>query len=161
MEQRHTTNTSVVLIIAVALTLLHTADCFAVNPHIGTWRFNEAKSKMHVGVTKNNTITYSERGNKIKATADGTDSDGKRNHSVWVGRFDSKVYPVTGNPHHNAERYSVINDHTAAIEGLQDGKVVWWGTITISKDDKTRTAILHSHDANGKKYTVKKVYDRV
>jgi hypothetical protein len=35
------------------------------------------------------------------------------------------------------------------------------GTITISKDGKTRTATLHSHDADGKKYTVKKVYDRV
>jgi hypothetical protein len=116
---------------------------------------------MHAGVTKNNTIIYSEQGDKIKATMDGTDSDGKPNHSVWVGKFDGRAYPVTGNPHHNAERYSVINDHTAAIEGLQDGKVVWWGTITISKDGKTRTATLHSHDANGKKYTVKKVYDKV
>jgi len=158
----HSTRTNVVPIVAVALMLLHTAaDCFAADPHIGTWRFNEARSKMHAGVTKNNTITYSEEGDRIKATADGTDSDGKSNHSVWVGKFDGKVYPVTGNPHHNAERYSVINDHTAAIEGLQDGKMVWWGTITISKDGKTRTATLHSHDTNGKKYTVKKVYDRV
>lgn len=162
MEHRHSTHTKVILIVAVALMLLHTAaDCFAANPHIGTWRFNEAKSKMHAGVTKNNTITYSEQGERIKATADGTDSDGKPNHSVWVGKFDGKAYPVTGNPYHNAERYSVINDHTAGIEGLQDGKIVWWGTITISKDGKTRTATLHSHDANGKNYTVKKVYDRV
>jgi len=55
----------------------------------------------------------------------------------------------------------VINDHTAVIEGLQDGKVMWWGTITISKDGKTRTAILHSTDAKWKKFTVKKVYDRI
>jgi hypothetical protein len=116
---------------------------------------------MHAGVTKNNTITYSEQGDRIKATANGTHSDGAPSHSVWVGKFDGKAYPVTGNPYHNAERYSVINDHTAAIEGLQDGKVKWWGTITISNDGKTRTATLHSHDANGKKYTVKKVYDRV
>jgi hypothetical protein len=162
MEHRHTTHTGVVLIVAVALTLLHTAaDCFAANPHIGIWKFNEAKSKMHAGVTKNNTITYSEQGDRIKATADGTHSDGTPSHSVWIGKFDGKAYPVTGNPHHNAERYSVINDHTAAIQGLQDGKVVWWGTITISKDGKTRTATLHSHDANGKNYTVKKVYDGV
>jgi hypothetical protein len=161
MEHRHSP-TSVVLIVAVALTLLHTAaDCFAANPHIGTWRFNEAKSKMHAGVTKNNTITYSEHGDKIKMTADGIDSDGARNHTVWVGKFDGKAYPVTGNPHHNAERYSVINNHIAAIEGLQDGKVVWWGTIAISQDGNTRTATLHSQDATGKKYTVKKVYDRV
>jgi hypothetical protein len=106
MEHRHTMHTSVVVIIAVALTLLHTAaDCFAANPHIGTWRFNEAKSKMHAGVTKNNTVTYSEQGDKIKATTDGTDRDGKPIHSVWVGKFDGKVYPVKGNPYHNAERY--------------------------------------------------------
>ena len=54
----------------------------------------------------------------------------------------------------------VINDHTLFIQGLKDGKVMWWGTITISKDGKTRTALLHSTDAKGKKQTVKKVYDR-
>jgi hypothetical protein len=105
-------------------------------------------------------MTYSEHGARIKMTADGTHSDGTTSRSVWVGKFDGKAYPVTGNPHHNAERYSVINDHAAAIQGLQDGKVVWWGTITISKDGKTRTAILHSQDGKGKKFTVKKVYDR-
>jgi hypothetical protein len=93
-------------------------------------------------------------------TADGINSDGTHGLSVWIGKFDGKVYRVTGNPHHNAERYRLINDHTAAIEGLQDGTVVWWGTVAISKDGKTRTAILHSHDVNGKKFTVKKVYDR-
>jgi len=116
---------------------------------------------MHAGVTKNNTITYSEQGDRIKATMDGTDSDGRPNHTVWVGKFDGRVYPVTGNPHHNAERSRVINDHTAAIERLQDGKLVWWGTIAISKDGKTRTATLYSRDVSGKKFTVKKVYDRV
>jgi len=162
MKHRHTTHTSVVLIVTIALTLLQTtADCVEPNPHIGTWRFNEAKSKMHAGVTKNNTITYAEQGDRIKMSADGIHSDGTRSLSIWIGKFDGKAYPVTGNPHHNAERYSVINDHTAAIEGLQDRKVVWWGTITISKDGKTRTATLYSHDVNGKKFTVKKVYDRV
>jgi hypothetical protein len=136
------------------------ALCFAANPYIGTWRFNEAKSKMHAGVTRNNTMTYSEQGDRIKVTSDGIHSDGTRSHSVWIGKFDGKAYPVTGNPHHNAERCRVIDDHTAAIEGLQDGEVVWWGTITISKDGKTRTATLHSQDAKGKKFTVKKVYDR-
>ena len=37
---------------------------------------------------------------------------------------------------------------------------MWWGTITISKDGKTRTALLHSIDSHGKKQTVTKVYDR-
>jgi hypothetical protein len=97
MEHRRTTHTGAVLIVAITLTLLHAApDCFAANPHIGTWRFNEAKSKMHACVTKNYTITYSEQGDRIKATMDGTDRYGKPNHSVWLGKFDGKAYPVTG-----------------------------------------------------------------
>jgi len=154
-------NTTRIATIAVTLAFMTAARCFAANPHIGTWKFNEAKSKMRPGVTKNSTITYSEHGDKIKATADATDGDGKPIRYVWVGKFDGKVYPVKGNPYHNAERYRAINDHTAFIQGLQDGKVMWCGTITISKDGKTRTATLHSTDAKAKKYTVKKVYDRV
>lgn len=147
--------------VAGALAVLYTAaDCRAANPHIGTWRFNEVKSAMHSGVTKNNTITCSEQRDRIKITADGLHSNGTRTLSTWIGKFDGEIYPVTGNPHHDAERYRQISDHTAAIEGLQGGKVVWWGTVTISKDGKTRTAILYSHDANGKKFAVRKVYDR-
>ena len=124
MEHRHTTHTGVVLIVAVAVMLLHTAaDCFAANPHIGIWKFNQAKSKMHAGVTKNNTITYSEQGDKLKRPRTAPTVTAHAATAYRVGRFDGKAYPVTGNPHHNAERYSVINDHTAAIEGLQDGKV--------------------------------------
>jgi len=66
---------------------------------------------------------------------DGTNS-GKRIHGVWVGKFDGKAYPVKGNPYHDAEGMRVINDHTLFIQGLKDGKVMWWGTITISKDGK-------------------------
>jgi hypothetical protein len=113
--------------LTATLVFVTAANCFAANPYIGTWRFNEAKSKMHAGVTKNNTVTYSEEGDKIKATADGTDSDGKLTHSVWVGKFDGKAYPVKGNPYHNAERYRMINDDTVGVEGLQGGKVMWWG----------------------------------
>jgi uncharacterized protein (DUF2147 family) len=154
-------NTARIATVTVPLSLMMAAVCFAENPHIGTWKFNEAKSKMGPGVTKNSTMTYSEQGDKIKATADGTDADGKAIHGVWVGKFDGKAYSVKGNPYHNGESYRVINDHTLFIEGLKDGKVMWWGTITISKDGKTRTATLHSTDAKGKKLTVKKVYDRV
>ncbi len=73
MEHRHTMRTSVVVIVAVALTLLHTAaDCFAANPYVGTWKFNDAKSKMRPEVTRNSTITYAEQGDYIKEVfADG------------------------------------------------------------------------------------------
>ena len=70
-------------------------------------------------------------------TMDGTNTEGKRIRGVWVGKFDGKAYPVKGNPYHDAEGMRVINDHTLFIQGLKDGKVMWWGTITISKDGKS------------------------
>ena len=124
MEHRHTMHT---IVAVFALTLLHTAaDCFAANPYIGTWKFNDAKSKMRPEVTRNSTITYAEQGDYIKVTMDGTNS-GKRIRGVWVGKFDGKAYPVKGNPYHDAEGMRLIDDHTLFIQGLKDRKVMWWG----------------------------------
>jgi len=126
-------NTTRIATVTVPLSFILTAVSFAANPYIGAWKFNDAKSKMRPEVTRNSTITYAEQGDYLKVTMDGTNSDEK----------------------------GVINDHTLFIQGLKDGKVMWWGTITISKDGKTRTALLHSIDSHGKKQTVRKVYDRV
>ena len=147
------------LTITMAVSFMTAAGCFAANPYIGTWKFNDAKSKMRPGVTRNSTITYAEQGNYIKVTTDGTNT-GKRIHTVWVGKFDGKAYPVKGSPFYNATGMRLINEHTVFIQGIKDGQIMWWGTITISKDGKTRTALLHSTDAKGKKLTVKKVYDK-
>lgn len=153
--------TSGIAALAVLLLFMLVPKCLAVNPNIGTWTLNKAKSKMLVGMTGNNTVTYSEQGDKIKATTDGTARDGRSFQSVWIGKFDGKAYKVRGNPYHNAECYSPINDHIVSIQGFKDRKIMWWGTITISKDGKTRTAILYSTDANGQQYTVKEIYDKV
>ena len=94
------------------------ADCFAANPYIGTWKFNDAKSKMRPEVTRNSTITYAEQGDYIKVTMDGMNS-GKHIYGVWVGKFDGKAYPVKGNPYHDAEDMRLINDHTLFIQDLR------------------------------------------
>jgi hypothetical protein len=110
-------NTTRIATVTVALSFMLTAVCFAANPYIGTWKFNDAKSKMRPEVTRNSTITYAEQGDYIKVIMDGTNS-GKRIHGVWVGKFDGKAYPVKGNPYHDAEGMRVISDHTLFIQGL-------------------------------------------
>jgi hypothetical protein len=138
------------------------ASCLAANPYLGTWKFNDTKSQMAPGVSRNATITYSQQGDYIKVVTDGTDPDGKPKHTVWVERFDGKAYPVKGDPSssYNSVSIRVIHEHAQFVRGIRDGKVMWSGTITISKDGKTRTALLHSTDSKRKKFTVKKVYDR-
>src|SRR5438874_2369091 len=106
----------------------------ATNPQMGTWKLNEAKSKVPAGMGKNRTVVYAQQGDKTKVTVDGVDKDGKPTHSVWVGKFDGKAYPTKGNLSWSSAAYKVVNDRTNQITTMKDGKVVWSGRITVSAD---------------------------
>src|SRR5256714_4847746 len=118
--------------VAVALSFTATAACFAANPHIGTWKLNEAKSKLLPEMGKNTTVVYAEQKDKMKVTVDGVDKDGKTTHSVWVGKFDGKAYPVKGNLPYNSVAYKVVNDRTYDLTAMKDGKMLWTGKSTVS-----------------------------
>ena len=149
-------------IAAVALALSFTAAtaCFAANPQMGTGKLNEAKSKLVPGMGKNTTVIYAEQKDKIKITVDGVGKDGKPTHSVWVGKFDGKAYPVKGNLPYNSVAYKVVNDRTNDITVMKDGKIGWTGQITVAADGKSRTVTINGTDANGKKFKGKAVYDK-
>ena len=149
-----------IAVIAVVLSFAITVASLAANPHIGTWKLNEPKSKIPAGMGKNNTVTYAEQKDKMKITVDGVDKNGKPTHSVWVGKIDGKAYPVKGNPISNAVAYRTVNDRTNDITALKDGKVMWSGRITVAPNGKSRTVTINGTDANGKKFTGKAVYDK-
>jgi hypothetical protein len=149
-----------IAVLAVALSFTAATASLAANPHMGTWKLNEAKSKLVPGMGKNTTVTYAEQKDKIKITVDGVDKDGKPTHSVWVGQFDGKAYPVKGNLPYNSVAYKVVNDRTNDITAMKDGKVGWNGRITVSADGKSRTVIINGTDAQGKKFKGKAVYDK-
>ena len=144
----------------MALSFMTTAACFAANPHMGTWKLNETKSKIPPGMGKNTTVTYAEAKDEVKVTVDGVDKDGKPTHSVWVGKFDGKAYPVKGNLPYNSVAYKMVNDRTNDITTMKDGKTVWSGRITVSADGKSRTVTINGTDADGKKFKGKAVYDK-
>ncbi len=149
-----------IAVVAVGLSFMAAAACFAANPHIGTWKLNEAKSKMPAGMGKNTTVVYAEQKDKIKVTVEGVDKDGKPTHSVWVGKFDGKAYPVKGNLPYNSVAYKMVNDRTNDITTMKDGKMVWNGQITVSADGKSRTVTINGTGTDGKKFKGKAVYDK-
>ena len=150
-----------IAVVSVALSFVGATACFAANPHMGTWKLNEAKSKMPAGMGKNTTVVYEEqKKDTIKVTVDGVDKDGKPTHSVWIGKFDGKAIPVKGNLPYNSVAYKVVNERTNDITTWKDGKVVWSGRIEVSKDGKSRTVTINGTDANGKKFKGKAVYDK-
>lgn len=146
--------------VVVALSFTAPAACFAANAHMGTWKLNEAKSKLAPGMGKNTMVVYAEQGDKIKVTVDGVDKDGKPTHAVWVGKWDGKAYKTKGNLSWDSAAYRVVNDHTNDITTMKNGKVMWTGRITVSKDGKSRTVTVNGTDEAGKKFTAKAVYDK-
>ncbi|PYL85128.1 MAG: hypothetical protein DMF17_09595 [Verrucomicrobia bacterium] len=107
--------------------------CWALDverlPNFGTWKLNEAKSKIPAGMGKNTTVVYEEQKDKIKVTVDGIDKDGKPTHSVWIGKADGKAYPAKGNLPYNSVAYKVVNDRTYDLTAMKDGKMSQLRTI--------------------------------
>ncbi|HZR59319.1 MAG TPA: hypothetical protein VFA74_20800 [Terriglobales bacterium] len=148
------------IVLTMVLCLAGLAVSFADNPNIGTWKLNEAKSKIPAGAMKNTTVVYTADGDKVKCTTDGTGSDGKPMHTEWTGQFDGKDYPVTGDPSADSRSYTKINEHTLALANKKDGKVHISGRIVVSADGKTRTLTTSTKNAEGKKLTSTAVYDK-
>ena len=146
--------------VVAAVSVAATAVCFAANPQMGTWKLNEAKSKLEPGMGKNTTVVYAEQGNKVKITIEGVDKNGKPRHGVWIGKFDGKAYPSKGNLAWDAVAYKTVNDRTNEITTMKAGKVLWTGTIEVSADGKSRTVTVHGTDENGKKFSSKVVYNK-
>jgi hypothetical protein len=146
--------------VALALSFIATTACFAANPHMGTWKLNEAKSKIASGMGKNLTVVYAEQKDKMKVTVDGVDKDGKPTHGVWVGMADGKAYKTKGNLAWDAAAYKVVNEHTYEITTMKGGKVFTHGKSTVSADGKMRTVATEGTGPDGKKFKSKAVYDK-
>ena len=147
-------------VLTLVLCLLAAAVCFADDAQLGTWKLNDAKSKLAAGLPHNNTVLYEAAGDSIKVTIDGTDRDGKPTHSEWTGKVDGKDYPVTGDSTSDTRSYKKINDRTLAFAGKKDGKVTISGRVAISADGKTRTVTVNTTDPTGKKVKGTAVYDK-
>jgi hypothetical protein len=127
---------------------------------IGTWKLDEAKSKIGAGMPKNTTVIYAAAGDSIKVTVEGVGAGGKPTHNEWTGKFDGKDYPLTGDPSADARSYKRIDANTLELANKKDGKVVISGRIVISADGKTRTVTISGTGSDGKKVTSTAVYNK-
>jgi hypothetical protein len=136
------------------------ALCIASDLNMGTWKLNEAKSKLSPGATRNNTVVYEAAGDSVKITVDGIDSDGKPAHSVWTGKFDGKDYPVTGDPTSDARSYASVDAHTLALSVKKAGNETVTGNIVVAANGKSRTVTTSGIDSKGEKISNTAVYDK-
>ena len=148
------------ILMTLLLCFVGAALCFADDPQIGTWKLNEAKSKIGAGSPKLTTVVYETAGDSVKVTVDGTDSDGKPVHNEWTGKYDGKDYPVTGSSTEDTRSYKKIDSHTLVITNKKGDRVTISGRAVVSADGKTRTVTITGTDPKGKKFTSTAVYDK-
>jgi len=147
-------------VVMMVLCLLALTTAFAQNPNMGTWKLNEAKSKIPAGAGKNTTVVYSAAGSDIKVTTDGVNAAGKRAHTAWTGKFDAKPYPVTGDPNVTYRAYKSKGGRMLLLANMKGDKTVSNGKIQLAKDGKSRTLEITNFAADGKKIHAKYVYDK-
>ena len=134
--------------------------CFGQDAMMGTWKLNEAKSKIGAGSPKNNTVVIEAAGENVKITMDGVDATGKPTHNDWTGKFDGKEYPVTGDANSDTRSYKKINDRTVEVSVKKGDKVTVSGRVVVSADGKTRTAHVKGRSPSGDKFETTAVYDK-
>jgi hypothetical protein len=134
--------------------------CFADDVNLGTWKLNEAKSKIEAGFPKNTKVVYEAAGDMIKTTVEGVDAKGNPTHNEWTGKYDGKDYPVTGDPSSDMRALKKINDHTMELTVKKGGKVTITGKIVVAADGKSRTLTATGTDPMGKKVHSVSFYDK-
>ena len=148
------------IVMTFVLCLLALTAGFAQNPNMGTWKLNEAKSKIPAGVGKNTTVVYSAAGIDIKVTTDGVNVAGQPAHTEWTGKFDAKPYPVTGDPNVDFRAYKTKGDRMLLLANMKGNKTVSNGKVELAKDGKGRTLSITNFTADNKKVHAKYVYDK-
>src|SRR5947208_17139931 len=84
------------IVLTLVLCFVAAAVCFADDAFTGTWKLNEAKSKIAPNAPKNNTVVYEAAGDNVKITVDGSDS--KPTHDERTGKITGNDDPLTGHP---------------------------------------------------------------
>jgi hypothetical protein len=148
------------IVLSLVLCLVGAAVCFAQDAQMGTWKLNEAKSKLAPGGPKNTMVVVEAAGDNVKVTVEGVGSDGKATHHEWTGKYDGKDYPVTGDPTSDKRSYMKIDDRTLGLNVKKGGKTTISGRIGVSADGKTRTVTVSGTDPTGKKFQSTAVYDK-
>src|SRR5215475_5709807 len=148
------------ILASLAVCLLGVGVSLAADANLGTWKLNEAKSKIPAGSTKSSTVVYAMAGDSVKITVDGTTGDGKPLHHEWTGKYDGKDYPATGAADHDSRWYKKVDDNTLEFGAKKAGKSIGGGKVVVAPDGKSRSVTSMLTDASGKQVTTTAIYDK-
>lgn len=108
------------IIVAIGLTL--PAFGQGVDPLIGTWKLNNAKSTG--SAWRSLTLTFTAAGGQnLVAVTDGVDNQGNQVHGTLRHTYDGMPHPTDGNPDADSTSYTRLED-TINVVRFKQGKLV-------------------------------------
>ena len=133
----------------------------APDPFVGTWVFNPARSHfLGAPSPKSNTVVYEAVGSGLHVTANGTNAQGQPTHVEYTANFDGKDYPVDGSPDYDMVSLKRISAAGISFIRKKAGAKVQWGTMTVSRDGKTRTVTTDGMGPTKSKMHTVAVYEK-
>jgi hypothetical protein len=131
-----------------------------LDPAIGNWQINLAKSKYARGTAPANLrVRIEAAGQGVKVTATTVRQNGQKIEVHYTAYLDGKDYPVTGSPDYDSVSLTRKGN---MVEGTRkkDGRVVQTYQRFVSDDRKTMTVATTGKDAAGNTLNSVAVFDR-
>ena len=132
-----------------------------VDPVVGTWTLNLAKSTFNPGpAPKSQTRTYSVDADGVSLSVAGALADGTAISQESTFKYDGRAYAMKGAADYDAISLKQVNANTVKSTMMKAGKPVGTTTRTVSANGKVLTLSTKGTDANGKPYENIAVYDK-
>lgn len=147
-------------VLAIGVTAVASA-AGAVEPVVGTWKLDLAKSKFNPGpAPKSQTRMYAATADGIDLTYTGVAADGSAVNGKSSFKYDGKDYPITGSADYDTLSLKRIDANTIESTQKKAGKPVGKTVRTVSSDGKVLTLKSKGTDAKGKSYDNVMVFDK-
>ena len=141
------TSLSLGVMVVAGLSLL---SAQAVDPRVGTWQLNVAKSRYHPGpAPKSQTLTIEAVGQGEKVTSESISASGDKTVTVYTADYDGKPHPLKGSNVADMVTLKRIDTHTTERTDTKGGKVMVTYRRAVSKDGKTMTVTTKGVNAQG------------
>ncbi|MGH7710704.1 MAG: hypothetical protein ACREOG_05440 [Gemmatimonadaceae bacterium] len=133
-----------------------------IDPVIGTWELNVAKSTFpSPQAPTSQTVTFEPAANGgFTVTSETLSRDGSVARSTYTAKYDGKRYPISGSP--NADSVSFARLDVRTVERFDTRGSAFVGSVTriVSPDGKTLTVMNKPVNPQGRTVSSVLVYER-
>jgi len=146
-------------IFALALSAAPAAP--AIDPVLGTWKLNVARSRFIPGPGWQSQIrVYRTTPSGVSVTWTGVDAAGQTMHVSYTYKYDGQDYPMAGSASYDTLNAIRIDAWTVRSEEKRDGKTVGIAVRTVSPDGKVLTISDEGTNRKGGAFSQLLVFDR-